>query len=72
MEEYLRIPVIVGILTSAIRLATPYLYASIGEAFSQTSGVVDLGVDGIMLMGGFIGFYVALTSGNLWLALLAR
>ena len=71
MSEFFTLPVIIGILASSIRLATPYLYASIGEAFAQTSGVVNLGVDGIMLVGGFTGFYVALTTGNLWLGLLA-
>ncbi len=71
MSEFISLSIIVGILTSAVRLATPYLYASIGEAFAQTSGVFNLGVDGIMLVGAFIGFYVALNTGNLWLALLA-
>ena len=71
MSEIFTTTVIVGILTSAVRLATPYLYASIGEAFAQTSGVVNLGVDGIMLVGGFAGFYVTLITGNVWLGLLA-
>jgi len=71
MNELLSTSIFIGILASAIRLATPYLYASIGEAFAQTSGVVNLGVDGIMLVGGFSGFYVAMISGNLWLGLLA-
>ncbi len=71
MSELLSTSIFIGILASAIRLATPYLYASIGEAFAQTSGVVNLGVDGIMLVGGFSGFYVAMISGNLWLGLLA-
>jgi simple sugar transport system permease protein len=71
MIELFTLPVIIGILASSIRLATPYLYASIGEAFAQTSGVVNLGVDGIMLVGGFSGFYIALVTGNLWLGLLA-
>jgi simple sugar transport system permease protein len=71
MNEFFTTTVIVGVLTSAIRLATPYLYASIGEAFAQTSGVVNLGVDGIMLVGGFTGFYVTLLTGNVWLGLLA-
>ena len=70
MNELLPLAVIIGILTSAIRLATPYLYAAIGEAFAQTSGVVNLGVDGIMLIGAFAAFYVTLTTGNLWLGLL--
>jgi len=63
--------VIVGILTSGIRLATPYLYAAIGETFGQRSGVLNLGVDGQMLIGAFAAFYVAFTTGNLWLGLLA-
>jgi len=63
--------VIIGILASGIRLATPYLYAAIGETFGQRSGVLNLGVDGIMLMGAFSGFYLVFLTGNLWLGLLA-
>jgi ABC-type uncharacterized transport system permease subunit len=44
-------------LASGIRLATPYLYASIGETFGQRSGVLNLGVDGMMLMGAFTSFW---------------
>ncbi|HUH97037.1 MAG TPA: ABC transporter permease [Anaerolineales bacterium] len=61
---------IVGILKTMIPLAAPFLYAAIGETFAQTSGVVDLGVEGIMLLGAYGAFYVALNTGNLWLALL--
>jgi simple sugar transport system permease protein len=71
MEKIFTTVVIVGILSSAIRLATPYLFASIGEAFSQLSGVLDLGVDGIMLMGAYAAFFVVLNTGNLWLGVLA-
>ncbi|MGB2909075.1 MAG: ABC transporter permease [Anaerolineales bacterium] len=63
--------VVVGILASGIRLATPYLYAAIGETFGQRSGVLNLGVEGQMLMGAFAAFYVALITENLWLAMLA-
>jgi general nucleoside transport system permease protein len=71
MAELFTLPVLLGILYSGIRLATPYLYAAIGETFSQRSGVLNLGVDGIMLMGAYSGFFVAMKSGNLWLGLLA-
>ncbi len=71
MEQVLSQAVLVGIITSAIRLATPYIFASIGEAFSQTSGVVNLGVDGIMLVGAFMAYYVVLKTGNVWFAVLA-
>ena len=63
--------VLIGILASGIRLATPYLYAAIGETFGQRSGVLNLGVEGQMLLGAFAAFYVTLTTGNLWLGMLA-
>jgi simple sugar transport system permease protein len=71
MTEIFTQAVFIGILTSAIRLATPYLFAAVGEAFAQTSGVVNLGVDGIMLVGAFAAFYITLTTGNVWLGVLA-
>ncbi len=71
MNEILSVSTIVGILYSAIRLATPYLYAGIGEAFSQSSGVVNLGVDGIMLISAYAAFFVVLNTGNIWLGLAA-
>lgn len=71
MNELTTAAIIVGILTSAVRLATPYLYAGIGEAITELSGVVNLGVDGIMLMSAYGAFFVALNTGNLWLGLLA-
>ncbi|MCP4139220.1 MAG: ABC transporter permease [Chloroflexi bacterium] len=71
MTEVFSATVIIGILTSGIRLATPYLYAAIGETFGQRSGVLNLGVDGQMLLGAFAAFYVAFTTENLWLGLLA-
>lgn len=69
-NDIFSLAVFIGILTSGIRLATPYLYASIGEMIGQLSGVLNLGVDGIMLVGAFFGFYVTYTTGNPWLGLL--
>ena len=71
ISELFSAAVLVGILASGIRLATPYLYAAIGEAFGQRSGVLNLGVEGQMLLGAFAAFYVAFTTGNLWLGMLA-
>ena len=71
MTEVFSVAVLVGILTSAIRLATPYLYAAIGETIGQTSGVLNLGVEGIMLVSGYAAFFVVLMTGNVWLGLLA-
>jgi simple sugar transport system permease protein len=71
ISEIFTLSALIGILTAGIRLATPYLYAALGETFGQRSGVLNLGVEGQMLMGAFAAFYVALTTGNLWLGLLA-
>ena len=71
ISELFSATVIIGILASGIRLATPYLYAAIGETFGQRSGVLNLGVEGQMLLGAFAAFYVAFTTENLWLGILA-
>jgi general nucleoside transport system permease protein len=71
ISEIFSATVIIGILTSGIRLATPYLYAGIGEAFGQRSGVLNLGVEGIMLMGAYAAFYTLFTTGSLPLGVLA-
>lgn len=68
--ELFSLTVLVGILASGIRLATPYLYAAVGETFGQRSGVLNLGVEGQMLLGAFAAFYIAFTTGNLWLGVL--
>lgn len=71
MEDILTAVFWIGVLASGIRLATPYLFAAIGETLGQRSGVLNLGVEGQMLMGAFMAFYVALQTGNLGLAMLA-
>ncbi len=70
ISDFFTATVLIGILASGIRLATPYLYASIGETFGQRSGVLNLGVEGQMLLGAFAAFYVVLITENLWLGVL--
>ncbi len=60
-----------SVAASAIRLATPYIFASLGETLGQRSGILNLGVDGIMLMGAFFGFYVVYTTESLVLGVAA-
>ncbi len=62
---------LIGIFASGIRLATPYLYATIGETFGQRSDLLNLGVDGIMLMGAYAAFYTTFTTESPGLGLLA-
>jgi ABC-type uncharacterized transport system permease subunit len=62
---------IIGILTATIRLATPILLTALGEVFTERSGILNLGLEGIMLMGALTGFLGAYWSGgNLWMGLL--
>lgn len=69
-DELSMMAIIIGVLHSGIRLATPYLYAALGETFSQRSGVLNLGVEGIMLVGAFTSFYTVLQTDSLILGLL--
>lgn len=71
ISSLLTTTVLIGILTSGIRLATPYLFASIGEMFGQRSGVYNLGVEGIMLLGAFAAFYFTGRFGNPWYGVMA-
>jgi len=71
ISELFSMTVLLGILAAGIRLATPYLYAALGETFSQRSGVLNLGVEGQMLLGAFAAFYVVFNYENLWLGVLA-
>jgi ABC-type uncharacterized transport system permease subunit len=59
-----------SVFASMIRLATPYILAAIGETFGQRSGVLNLGVDGIMLLGAISAFYTVFVTDNLLLGVL--
>ena len=50
-----------------MRLAVPILFAAIGETFTERAGILNLGLEGIMLMGALAGFVGAYVTGNLWL-----
>ncbi|MEQ8296458.1 MAG: ABC transporter permease [Nitratireductor sp.] len=60
-----------AILLTIATAATPLLLAAIGELVVERSGVLNLGVEGMMLMGAVAGFGVALTTGQPWLGILA-
>jgi ABC-type uncharacterized transport system permease subunit len=71
IAQFFSAATLIGIIASGIRLATPYLYAVIGETFGQRSGLLNLGVDGIMLMGAYAAFFTTFNTGSLALGLLA-
>jgi|SRR3989337_1327457 len=68
--EILQGAILASIFASMIRLATPLLLAAMGEMIAERSGVLNLGVEGMMLMGAFSGFMVAYFTGSIWLGVL--
>lgn len=55
---------IIGIIASGVRLSTPILFAALGEKIAERSGVINLGVEGMMLIGAFSGFMGTYITGN--------
>jgi ABC-type uncharacterized transport system permease subunit len=57
----------VGFFAAMVRIATPLILATLGELISERSGVLNLGIEGIMLLGAMVGFTTTYFTGNLWL-----
>lgn len=55
---------LVGIVGRALAFGTPLLWATLGEVYAERSGVVNLGVEGMMILGAFSAFAVAQTAGH--------
>src|SRR3989441_10829035 len=59
---------IVALLAVTVVTGTPLIFAAIGELLAERSGVLNLGVEGMMLVGAVSGFAVAAVTGNPLLA----
>lgn len=64
------IDLITNILYATIRTGTPLILVAFGEMVCEKSGVLNLGQEGMMLMGAVIGFVAAVTTGSLFIAIL--
>ena len=60
-----------SIFAATWRMATPILYAAVGEVFTERAGVLNIGLEGIMLIGAFAAYSTAYETGSLFLGLLA-
>jgi len=71
MSELLDIAFISGLIGATMRMATPIIFATLGEILAERAGVLNLGIEGIMLMGAMTGFLVTFNSGSIWAGVLA-
>jgi simple sugar transport system permease protein len=75
MTDELFLTFLVGLIGATIRVATPLILATIGELYTERAGILNLGIEGIMFLGAFVGFAVASQaheaglSGYLWVGL---
>ena len=61
----------VGLFAAALRMATPIAFASLGGIFSERAGIINIGLEGMMLTSAFTGVAASYFSGNPWLGVLA-
>ena len=59
-----------NLIAATFRVSTPILLAAAGETYAERSGVLNLGIEGTMLFGAFVGFFVADKTGSLWIGVL--
>ncbi|MDB5562786.1 MAG: transporter permease [Hyphomicrobiales bacterium] len=69
--ELIANPVFAGFLAASVRLSVPIMLAALGGMFSERSGVLNIGLEGMMLLGCFVGFAVTFATGSLWVGVLA-
>ncbi|MFC7139068.1 ABC transporter permease [Halosimplex aquaticum] len=60
-----------GLLDAAVRASTVFIFAALGEIISERGGVLNLGVEGMMLVGALGGFATTVVTGSYWLGFLA-
>ena len=58
------------ILAAGVATGTVLLFAAIGEIYAERAGVLNLGVEGMMLMGAVAGFSTTVSTGNPWLGVI--
>ena len=61
---------IVSFLNTDVRMMMPILIAAMGLVFSERAGVLNIGAEGILLIGAFIGYLGTVRTGSLWMGLL--
>lgn len=71
MEALLTQPFLTALLFGAVTAGVPLLLAGLGEQISEKAGVLNIGIEGMMLFGAYTGFVAAYYSGSFWMGFLA-
>ncbi len=71
MNDILEPALITAIMASTIRGTTPILLAALGEAYAERSGLLNLGIEGMMIAGAFSSFAAALRLNSIFFGFLA-
>ncbi|MBT8331231.1 MAG: ABC transporter permease [Deltaproteobacteria bacterium] len=71
IAEFLDLAFISGLMGATMRMATPIIFAALGEILTERAGVLNLGIEGIMLMGAMTGFVFTYSSGSIWFGVFA-
>lgn len=66
ISALLNVNFLISLLTGSVRMCVPILLPALGEIYNQRAGILNLGLEGIILMGAITGFLGAYVSGNLW------
>jgi general nucleoside transport system permease protein len=61
----------IAVIAGAIRVGTPFLFVSLGECITEKGGRINLGLEGILVMGAMSGYALSYATGNPWVGVLA-
>lgn len=61
----------IAVLGGALRVSTPFLFVSLGECLTEKSGRINLGLEGVLVMGAMGGYATSYLTGSPWLGVLA-
>lgn len=71
MPDILTTGFLTALIGGGLVAGVPLIFASLGELIAEESGVLNVGLEGMMLSGAFVGFLATLATGDLWLGLAA-
>src|SRR5277367_1871117 len=63
--------VLLAMLAGSLRVSTPFLFVSLGECLTEKSGRINLGNEGVLVLGAMVAYATSYETGNPWLGVLA-